>query len=128
MREGTKRIGACTLCDEDVFDCRARWESAENLKAPARAYLAGQMKSVGAPKAGATRVTFLLASGEIADMTFCDACAEALSEDDYGELWAIAVRSWAQEMLDARPQWFHEQMSNSILSEVGRRAWDDLYG
>ncbi len=61
-------------------------------------------------------------------MTFCDACAEGLTEADYGELWAIAVRSWAQELIGERPSWFHEQMSNSILSEVGRRAWEDLYG
>jgi len=128
MREATKRIGACTLCGEDVFDCLARWEEVENLKFPERAYLAGQMKSVGRPKAGATRITFLLASGEIADMTFCEACAEGLSEEDYGELWAIAVRSWAEELIGERPDWFHEQMRNSILSEVGRRAWEDIHG
>ncbi len=55
MRDGTKRMGACSLCGEEVFECHARWEDADNIKFPERAYLAGQMKRVGAAKPGAAR-------------------------------------------------------------------------
>ena len=100
-----KIAGACSCCDEMVFDVTARHEDGR----PAR---------LGAPHPAARRIAFLLASGEIMDLTFCAGCAATVG-DRYGPLWDKVLVSWTAELGDRTPPWFLEQMENVILDEIG---------
>lgn len=108
-----KIAGACSCCDEMVFDVVARCEDGR----PAR---------LGAPHPAARRIAFLLASGEIMDLTFCAGCAALTAGDRYGRLWDRVLVSWKAELGDRTPPWFLEQMENIILAEIGVQDWTGL--
>ncbi len=113
-----KIVGACACCDRMVFDITARFGAGEPNE--------GKPKQLGAPQADARRVTFLLTSGEVMDLTFCDDCMNTLSSETYGQLWDKVLVSWAAELGDKRPDWFMAQFQNAILCELNAQDWTEV--
>jgi len=113
-----KVIGSCSICDKEVFDIVERFGPAEEN--------AGRPKRIGAPHDDAMRIGFMLASGEQMDLTFCQSCAEALTDEDYHELWQKVLRSWVAELGDRRPEWLTPMLGNGILCELGKQSWKDV--
>jgi len=113
-----KVIGSCSICDKEVFDIVERFGPAEEN--------AGRPKRIGAPHDDAMRIGFMLASGEQMDLTFCESCAEALTDEDYHELWQKVLRSWVAELGDRRPEWLTPMLGNGILCELGKQSWKDV--
>jgi hypothetical protein len=113
-----KVVGCCSTCDKEVFEIIERF--------PPDSVLAGKPRRLGPPNEDAMRLEFVLASGESMDLTFCKACAEGLSNEDYAELWQKVMRSWAAELGELRPDWFVKMGDSGILGEVGRRSWPEV--
>ena len=113
-----KIVGACSSCNRMVFDVTARFGQGEPNE--------GQPKQLGAPQPDAKRVTFLLASGEIMDLTFCGDCLETLNNDDYPPLWGRVLVSWMAELGENRPDWIFKQSQNAILCEINVQDWTDV--
>ena len=118
MNIAPKTVGCCSICEKLVFDVTARFEAGEPNE--------GKPKQLGAPQPDARRVTFLLASGEIMDLTFCEDCTQTLNAEDYGPLWDKVLVSWLAELNEARPMWFLAQSENAILCELGVQDWTEL--
>jgi len=118
MNDDIKVVGCCSTCNKEVFEIIERF--------PPDSVLAGKPRRLGPPNEDAVRLTFILASGAEMDLTFCNACADGLSNEDYAELWQKVMRSWAAEMGNLRPAWFVQMASNGILGEVGRQGWQDV--
>lgn len=115
---GIKIIGSCSICDKEVFDIIERFGPSEER--------AGTPKRIGAPHDDAMRIGFMLASGEQMDLTFCQSCAESLTDEDYHELWQKVLRSWVAELGDRRPEWLTPMLGNGILCELGKETWKDV--
>jgi len=110
-----KISGACTICDEMVFEVMARYE--EHERRP------GEPKRLGSPNDGATRITFGLFDGTRADLTFCGTCTEILNSEQCTEIWRKVMRSWIREMegdTQKHDGWFPKQYANGLLVELGR--------
>lgn len=118
-----KISGHCTICNAAVFDIAAVNEPHERRP--------GEPKRVGAPHDNAVRITFILFDGSMADMTFCDDCATALSPDSYTEIWRKVLRSWQREIDESgKPEthatWFTPQFFNGLLYEQTRIHWKEI--
>lgn len=116
-----KVTGYCTTCDTPVFEIMARY--AEHERHP------GEPKQIGRPNEDTLRIRFGLYDGTITDLTFCGACAEKLSADDYHEIWRKILRSWLREMdggNEKHQNWFMPQFANGILLELGRVKMREL--
>lgn len=118
-----KISGCCSSCDKPCFEVIQIW--GENERYP------GEPKRLGKPLEGAVRIAFMLLDGSKCDMTFCASCAEALTHEQYTELWRKVIRSWEREMSvtkpgEPRPDWFNKQFSNGLLSEMGRTPWQEI--
>ncbi|MEE8327058.1 MAG: hypothetical protein V3R58_08500 [candidate division NC10 bacterium] len=83
-----KRVGCCSLCNQEVFEAVSRW--------PSGFVLEQQIADVGAPVKGARRVTFLLVNGSLCDMTFCDRCDPVAS--NLAKLWKKVCTTMAKEL------------------------------
>lgn len=65
MSDERKRVGACTVCDREVFACEARWKVGP---------LAGDIRTVGMPEEGVKRAWVVRASGRVTPWTLCASC------------------------------------------------------
>ncbi len=68
-----KRYGACTDCDTEVFDCRARWPEGTPLE--------GHIRIRMGAKDNAMRATIALMDGSSIDLTFCADCIPTIAEN-----------------------------------------------
>ncbi len=63
--DARKRMGACTVCDREVFACDSRWKVGP---------LKGDIRSVGVPEPDTRKVTVVRASGHTTTWTVCGKC------------------------------------------------------
>lgn len=114
-----KRAGCCSLCDQLVFEVKARWGEGD-----ARA---GEPKRFGPPLEGTLRITFLLLNGGRTDMTFCGDCGQSVDAQHYPTLWRKNLAGWLREQ-NGNPAKFKDEFSNGLLCELGRKSWRELSG
>lgn len=114
-----KRLGACTLCDREVFEVIARHKEGEVAGWPAR---------LGSPFPEARRATLLFASGTTGEVTLCGECQitpETLPQVHHQirRLWAFEGTNGKREQLKGRTQSVAEQWRMGAW-QLG--AYDDI--
>ena len=127
-----KTIGHCTQCDEPVFEVLAT-HATDHPKAGRPLRLGGLVDN------DAVRITYVLATGTLASITFCGKCAA--SALDIKGVWRKCLALAAEEIRDARVgedlnvPWLHYQQQlrdftaltrNIPLGELYRERWKDL--
>lgn len=83
-----KKIGCCTLCDQEIYEVSRRWPQGHPY--------AGEIRQVGRPKMPVIRQTFVQTNGKIAVISFCRACA-AQANEKVVEIWGKALAAFAYE-------------------------------
>lgn len=104
-----KRVGACSKCDEDVFDLITKEPLA---------------RKVGAAHENAMRATFILVDGTRMDLTFCAHCLETLTPQDYPWLWRRVQLSWEDQSPNHPNQKHH--VDNGIMALDCSQSWKDV--
>jgi len=136
----TRLAGCCALCDVPIQEVTERVpRDAEGM--------AGHPLRFGATLPGAKRLTFVLASGQIANCSFCGDCDPQPS--DYPALWRRILRAHRLESDNAQreklrhgagqsiqdlteaQQWVHLQtwlaMRDDVpLGVIARQAWSEI--
>lgn len=112
-----KIAGCCSICDAPCFEVLGRWDSGEKR--------AGEPKALGRPNDDAVRLTFLLMNGRVTDMTVCGPCADALTPEQYIELWRRNLCGYLREQ-DGDAAKFVDEFANGLLYELGRKPWKDV--
>jgi hypothetical protein len=102
--------GHCTLCDAEVFDIVARPPSPWQ---------------VGKPHADAMRVTFFLFGGSTMDLTFCEACANALEPSQFPTIWNRVMLSWEAES-PGHPGGAKAYVDDGIVGIQHIRHWTEV--
>ena len=120
-----KTAGHCTQCDEPVFEVLVTYAT-DHPKA-------GRPLRLGNLVDGeAVRITYVLASGALASITFCGKCAaNAL---DIKSAWRKCLALAAEEIRDARADSAKERQLHDLttltrnipLGELYREKWKDL--
>lgn len=108
-----KAPGLCTKCDAEVFEILKR---DPETRVPI---------SVGAAHDDAVRVSVLLKTGSIMDLTFCAECAAALTPADLAEIWQRVMISWIAQSGAEHP-FVKTQTDNAILGVYRKQLWKDI--
>lgn len=104
-----KRSGACSKCDEDVFDVL------QDAPLP---------RKIGAPHDDAMRATFFLVDSTQMDLTFCKNCLDTLTTEDYPWLWKRVQLSWEVESPGHPNQKQHAR--NGIMALAHAQPWKEV--
>jgi hypothetical protein len=135
-----KKLGCCTLCDEEVFEITRR--------APRDGPFSREPIAVGRPLPGSRRDSLVLTNGSTVDLTFCESCkptAENLpviwkkcraslareGKNDYRERYTKELDSGNMTQLDLCQQWitgkFQLDLAKTIpLGVLSKRAWQEV--
>lgn len=79
-----KRLGHCTLCDQQVFNIIATFPTGHPL--------AGRPRRLGKPMDNAVRLHLLLTGGTTVPVTLCDTC-----EPDLKKIWRRCLEAMADQ-------------------------------
>lgn len=107
-----KIAGACTKCDEIVFEVVERNEDRIPTK-------------LGPPLENAVRVTFRLMKGSAMDLTFCRHCAEGLDAMDYPHIWRRVMDSWEAQS-PGHPGGAPGHADNGIVGLDRKQLWKEV--
>ena len=120
-----KKIGHCTQCDEPVFEVLVTYAT-DHPKAGLPLRLGDLVDE------DAVRITYVLATGTLASITFCGKCAAVAI--DIKSAWRKCLALAAQEIRDEPVEDARERQRSDFaaltrnipLGELYRERWKDL--
>lgn len=112
-----KKIACCSRCDRECFEIEQRKgaEEESHLSPGERTPI-----RFGKPYDFAMRAEFVMVSGSIMDITFCEDCLASLSPSDYLPLWHRVLLGWGKH------EWVATQLDNGLLGIRSVRRWKDI--
>jgi hypothetical protein len=109
-----KKLGCCTLCDEEVFEITRR--------APRESSFSREPLSVGRPLPGSRRDSLVLTNGSTMDLTFCANCRP--TAENLPKIWRKCRASLAREgMNDYRERYTRELDSGTMTQLSLGQQW-----
>lgn len=120
-----KKIGHCTQCDGPVFEVLAQFP-ADHPRAGTPRRLGGLVDDK------AVRITYVLADGTNAGITFCGACSDGVDvKSAWRKCLALAAEELRHETLTTQQREIYTRFlagtaRNIPLGELYREKWKDL--